>query len=156
MIKYKNVFGQLKEAGYNSNRIRKEKIFGGKTLQNIRDGKMVNLETINTICTLTNKKVEDIIEFVPEYYIQVKEAIKECEEKILDEYTPENYDVFNDQIKVPTKEYYKKMKEYMEDKGFFEEDLLQCPPDKVNMEYIENVASGMEINKIKFAVPNLI
>ncbi len=154
MIKYKNVFEQLKEAGYNSTRIRNEKIFGERTLQNMRDGKMVSLETINTICTLTNKRIEDIIEFVPEFYIQVKNALKQCEEKILDEYTPEQYDVFNDQIKIPTEIYYKKMKEYMENMGFFEEDLLKCPSDKVNIKHIENVAAGREINKI--FIPYLI
>lgn len=64
MIKYKDVFGQLKEAGYNTARIRKENIIPEGTLQNIREGKLVNLKTIDTICRITGKRIEDIIEYV--------------------------------------------------------------------------------------------
>lgn len=66
MIIYKDVIGKLKEAGYNTNRIRKEKLIPEGTLQNIRDGRMVNLKTIDTICHLTGRKVEELIEHVEE------------------------------------------------------------------------------------------
>lgn len=150
MIKYKNVFEQLKDAGYSSYRIRNEKLIAQKTLQNIRDGKMVNLETINTICALTQKRVEDIIEFVPDIEIQVKQALNKCIDRLLGEYEPEYYSVFSDeQIQVPAEDYYKKMNLYMKEIGFWPEELLKCDPQKINYQYIENVAAGKEIHYIQ-------
>lgn len=64
MIIYKDVFNQLKEAGYNTSRIRRENVIPEGTLQNIREGKLVNLKTIDTICKITGKKIEDIIEYI--------------------------------------------------------------------------------------------
>lgn len=64
MIIYKDVFKKLKDAGYSTARIRKENIISEGTLQNMREGKLVNLKSIDTICRLTGKKVEDIIEYV--------------------------------------------------------------------------------------------
>lgn len=64
MIIYKDVIKKLKEAGYSTARIRKEKIIPEGTLQNIRDGKLVNLKAIDTICRVTGLPVGDIIEYV--------------------------------------------------------------------------------------------
>lgn len=149
MIKYKNVFEQLKDAGYSSYRIRNEKLIAQKTLQNIREGRMVNLETIDLICTLTQKRVEDLIEFVPDIEIQVKQALDKCLDRLLQEYEPEDYNVFSDEpIQVPVEDYYKKMNLYMKEIGFCPEELLKCDPEKINYEYIENVAAGKEIHFI--------
>lgn len=63
MIIYKDIIGKLKGAGYNTNRIRKEKLIPEGTLQNIREGKMVNLKTLDTLCRLTGCKVEELIEY---------------------------------------------------------------------------------------------
>lgn len=66
MIIYKNVFEKMKEAGYSTARIRREKLIPEGTLQNIRKGILVNLKTIDTICELSGCRIEEIIEFVPE------------------------------------------------------------------------------------------
>lgn len=66
MIIYKNVIEKLKDAGYTTYRLRKDKLISEGTLQNIRDGKPVNLATIDTICRLTNHKIEELIEYIPE------------------------------------------------------------------------------------------
>ncbi len=64
-IKYKiNVLKALKEAGYNSNRIRFEKIMGQATLQKLRSGEMVSWKNIETICRLLNCQPGDIMEYV--------------------------------------------------------------------------------------------
>ena len=63
MIVYKDVFEKLKEAGYNTNVIRKNKLIPEGTLQNMRKGKMVNLKTIDTLCRLTGYKIEELIEY---------------------------------------------------------------------------------------------
>ena len=64
-MKYKiDVINALKEAGYNTNRIRKEKIMGESMLQKIRSGQMVSWATMETLCELLNCQPADLIEYV--------------------------------------------------------------------------------------------
>ncbi|MCQ2308079.1 MAG: helix-turn-helix domain-containing protein [Bacteroidales bacterium] len=58
-----DVIKALKDAGYNSNRIRKEKIIGQQSLQKLREGKLVSWATLETICKLLNCQPGDIIEY---------------------------------------------------------------------------------------------
>lgn len=63
-IRYKgNVLQMLKESGYNTNRLRKEKLIGEATIQKLRQGELVSWATINTICTLLNCQPGDIVEY---------------------------------------------------------------------------------------------
>lgn len=67
MIKYKvDILEALKKAGYTTYRIRKEKILGQKTLQDIRTGKIVNDNNLNILCNLLNCQPGDLIEFAPD------------------------------------------------------------------------------------------
>lgn len=67
-MKYKiDVIATLKEKGYNTNRIRKEKIMGEAMLQKIRSGQMVSWATMETLCELLNCQPADLIEYVKEY-----------------------------------------------------------------------------------------
>ena len=66
MIVYKNVFEKMKEAGYSTSVIRKEKLIPEGSMQNIREGKLVNLKTIDTICRLSGCRVGELIEYVPD------------------------------------------------------------------------------------------
>lgn len=59
-----DLLAMLKEAGYNTNRIRKEKIMGEAMLQKIRNGQMVSWAVLETICDLLNCQPGDLIEFV--------------------------------------------------------------------------------------------
>jgi putative transcriptional regulator len=63
MIIYKDILQKLKDAGYNTNRIRKERILSEGTLQRLRDGRPITTETIDTICKLTGFNVCDLIEY---------------------------------------------------------------------------------------------
>ena len=64
-MKYRvDVIATLKEAGYNTSTIRKEKIMGEAMLQKIRSGQMVSWATLETICDLLNCQPGDLIEFV--------------------------------------------------------------------------------------------
>ena len=66
-MRYKvDVIAMLKEAGYNTSTIRKEKIMGEAMLQKIRSGQMVSWATLVTICDLLNCQPGDLIEFVRE------------------------------------------------------------------------------------------
>ena len=59
-----DVLAKLKEAGYNTSRIRKDKIMGEAMLQKIRDGQMVSWATMETLCELLNCQPADLIEYV--------------------------------------------------------------------------------------------
>ena len=64
-MQYKiDVIAALKEAGYNTNRIRKDKIMGESMLQKIRSGQMVSWATMETLCELLNRQPADLIEYV--------------------------------------------------------------------------------------------
>lgn len=56
----------LREAGYNTNRLRKEKIMGEATIQKLRNNELVSWANINTICKLLNCQPGDIMEFIPD------------------------------------------------------------------------------------------
>ena len=68
-----DVIAVLKEAGYNTNRIRKEKIMGEAMLQKIRSGQMVSWATLETICSLLERQPGDLIEFVKEDGVQERD-----------------------------------------------------------------------------------
>ena len=62
MITYKiNILKALAEKGYTCNRLRREKILSESTMQNIRNGKNITTETINTICIILRCQPSDII-----------------------------------------------------------------------------------------------
>ncbi|GEM_PF-415535 len=66
MIIYKNILSQLKDAGYNTTRIRKEKILPQSTLQRLRNSDPISTETLNIICTLLDCQPGDILEYIPD------------------------------------------------------------------------------------------
>lgn len=66
-IRYKvDVIAALKEAGYNTTRIRKDKIMGEAMLQKIRSGQMVSWATLETICDILGCQPGDLLEYVKE------------------------------------------------------------------------------------------
>lgn len=63
MIRYKiDIMKELNEKGYNYTRIKKEKLLSAQTLENIKRGKSITLDTLNKVCLMTKLRVEDIIE----------------------------------------------------------------------------------------------
>ena len=61
-----NVLQALKDKGYNTNRIRKEKIFAQSSLQNLREKKPISWANIQTICELLECQPGDFIKWVPD------------------------------------------------------------------------------------------
>lgn len=59
-----NVLQALKEAGYNTNRLRKDKLLGEATIQKLRNGELVSYKNIETICHLLGCQPGDIMEYV--------------------------------------------------------------------------------------------
>ena len=58
-----DVLAALKEKGYNTNRIRKDKVMGEAMLQKIRSGQMPSWSVLETICDLLDCQPAVIIEF---------------------------------------------------------------------------------------------
>lgn len=66
MYRYKiDVMKELSEKGFTSTRMRKEKILSEATMQNLRKGKGITTDTINTICIILRCQPSDILEIVP-------------------------------------------------------------------------------------------
>ncbi len=72
-IQYKiDIMAELKNKGYSSTRIREEKLIGQSYLQQIRHGELVSWKTIDTICSLLDCQVGDLVEYVNEPNVQEK------------------------------------------------------------------------------------
>ena len=66
-IRYKfDVLAALKEKGYSSARIRKERLMGQATLTQLRRGDLVSWMNIETICRLLQCQPGDLLEYVEE------------------------------------------------------------------------------------------
>lgn len=67
MITYKiDVMEELKKAGYNTTRIRKEGIMAEGALQGIREGKAPGPKILNLLCKLLKKQPGQIIQWEPD------------------------------------------------------------------------------------------
>ena len=61
-FRYKiNVMDKLKEKGYSSTRLRKEKLLGESYMSQLRRGDMVSWAALDTICTLLECQPGDLI-----------------------------------------------------------------------------------------------
>lgn len=66
-LRYKiDILEALKEAGYSSTRLRKEKLMGESYMTQLRRGEMVSWKTIETICALLDCQPGDLIEYAKE------------------------------------------------------------------------------------------
>lgn len=66
MLKYKiDILSEFKKNGYNTVRIRKEKITGERQMQEYRNGK-VTMTGINLACRLTGLQPGDILIYIPD------------------------------------------------------------------------------------------
>ena len=65
MLTYKiDVLETLKEAGYNTTRLRKEKLLGENAIQSIRKNEMVGIIALEKICALLDMQPGNIIKYV--------------------------------------------------------------------------------------------
>ena len=61
-----DVLSALKEVGYTTYQIRKNKLLSESTVQKLREGKPISWENIETLCKLLNCQPNDIIEYSPD------------------------------------------------------------------------------------------
>ena len=65
MLAYKiDVLESLKESGYNTTRLRKEKLLNESAIQYLREGKPVGAKALNNICMLLDMQPVNIIKYV--------------------------------------------------------------------------------------------
>lgn len=65
MIVYKiDVLEELKEAGYNTYRIRQEKLLSESVLQYLREGKPIGPKALDVICKLLDMQPGNIIKYI--------------------------------------------------------------------------------------------
>lgn len=57
------IMSALKDKGYSSTRLRREKMFGEKTMQDIRTQAEIPYKTISKLCELLNCQPGDLIEY---------------------------------------------------------------------------------------------
>ena len=62
----KDILAELKERGYNTNRLRKDKLLSEGVIQSLREGKEISLENIGRICDLLKCEPGDILVMVDE------------------------------------------------------------------------------------------
>lgn len=66
-IKYKlDVLGALKDKGYTSYKIRRERIMGEQQVQQIREGVIISTAGLEKLCRLLECQPGDLLEYVPE------------------------------------------------------------------------------------------
>ena len=65
-IKYDKLFALMKEKGFTTYRIRKEKIIAESALQNLRTGKSVTMDTISALCKALDCQPGDLLEYEKE------------------------------------------------------------------------------------------
>ncbi len=66
-LQYKlDVLSALKDLGYTTYQIRKNKLLSESTVQKLREGKPISWENIETLCKLLNCQPNDIIEYAPD------------------------------------------------------------------------------------------
>ena len=64
-ITYKmDIIAALREHGYNTNRLRKEKLLSEGVIQALREGRTISLQNIGKICDLLKCEPSDILVFV--------------------------------------------------------------------------------------------
>lgn len=70
-VKYKiDILSALKEAGYSTYKLRKEKLLGESVLQQIREGIPVSWMNLGRICSLLDCQPGDLLEYVKDETIE--------------------------------------------------------------------------------------
>ena len=67
MIQYRcDMLEKLRENGYNTTRLRKERLLGESTLQQFRNGQLVSWLNIDRLCKMLHCQPGELVEYVEE------------------------------------------------------------------------------------------
>lgn len=84
-IRYKpevDILAMLKNAGYSTYRLRKEKILGESVLQKFRDRELPSWGEMEVICRLLECQPGDLVEYVPETAVPGQITVEEWQDNI--------------------------------------------------------------------------
>lgn len=71
-IQYKiNILDALKNKGYNTNILRKDKLLSEGVIQSLRENKPISWSNISKVCELLNCQPGDILEYVDDDAVHV-------------------------------------------------------------------------------------
>lgn len=66
-IRYKiDVLQALKDKGYTTYRLRKDRLLSEGAIQSLREGKYISFDNLDTLCKLLGCNVGDILDYVEE------------------------------------------------------------------------------------------
>lgn len=66
-IKYKgDILAMMKEKGYNTTKLRKDKLLAEGVIQSLREGKYISMDNLSRICHLLECQPADLIEYIEE------------------------------------------------------------------------------------------
>lgn len=65
-----DILQNLKNAGYNTTRLRKEKLLNESAIQYLRENKIIGIKPLECICKLLNCQPGDILEYIPDPEIE--------------------------------------------------------------------------------------
>lgn len=60
-----DVLQALKDKGYNTNKLRKDKLLAESSIQKLREKKPINWQNISQLCGLLGCNVGDLLDYVP-------------------------------------------------------------------------------------------
>lgn len=67
VIRYKfDIMSALKEAGYTTYKMRRDRIFGERVIQKFRGGGLPSNGELNTLCRLLGVQPGDLLEYAPD------------------------------------------------------------------------------------------
>lgn len=65
LFKYRiDILRELRNSGYNTTRLRDEKLLSQASIQDIRNGKIIGIHNLDKICTLLKCQPGDVIEHI--------------------------------------------------------------------------------------------
>lgn len=146
-----DILAKLKEAGYSTYKLRKDKILGEATIQKLRKGELVSWENISTICELLDCQPGDIIKYVPDWVHDRILELTELREEELQELYEDEWsmdDSFEEKLGIQySEEYIPEMIEKLEDDEDIDPNYIEAlrevcfhfpqSEDKINEQYPE-------------------
>ena len=94
MITYKlNILEALKAAGYTTYKLRKEKLIGEATIQQLREGRLVSWASMTTLCRLLDCQPGDLLQYVSDELEEYVTPARSTVLKLDGEPTPNTYNI---------------------------------------------------------------
>lgn len=148
-IRYQKLFNLLKEKGWTTYRIRKEKLIGEGTLTALRNGTGgLDSKTLNRLCDILDCQPGDLMDYIPEWVARRIQELTELREEELREWYEDRWtDDYGERFQEKLEETYSEKNipdEIERTEDILSRRLLDEDEEKSLQEYIEAL---YEINR---------